>query len=58
MSYALTGVSIKGVLLEFVVPALVLLGWVTALKQGERLLVPLTAIESAGLLLSSAGVGI
>ena len=55
MTYAVTGVSIKGILLDFVVPALVLLGWTTALKDGERLMVPLTAIEFVGLLLSSAG---
>ncbi len=55
MSYALTGVAAKDVLLEFVVPALVLLGWITALKEGELLLVPLTAIQFGGLLLSSAG---
>ncbi|MEW6348190.1 MAG: glycosyltransferase family 39 protein [Thermodesulfobacteriota bacterium] len=54
-SYALTGVAVKDVLLEFVVPVLTLVGWVSAVRRGESLWAPLVAIQYAGLLLSSAG---
>lgn len=54
-SFALTGVSIKTGFLEFLVPLLTLVGMIQAFRKGERLLVPLTAIQFCGLLLSSAG---
>ncbi len=54
-SYAVTGVAVKDVLLEFVVPVLTLVGWVSAVRRGELLWAPLAAVQYAGLLLSSAG---
>jgi hypothetical protein len=53
--YALTGVVIKGALLEFIVPLLLIIGFIAALRSRESLLVPLTLIQFAGLMLSSAG---
>jgi hypothetical protein len=54
-SFALTGVSMKTGFLEFLVPLLMLFGIFQAFRKGERLLVPLTAVQFCGLLLSSAG---
>ncbi len=54
-SYALTGVFIRTGFLELVVPALTVAGFVIAARSGERLLVPLAAIQYVGLLLSPAG---
>lgn len=54
-SYALSGASIKTGLFEFIIPALVLAGFVAAARRRERLLVPLTVIQYCGLLLSPAG---
>ncbi|MBI5247938.1 MAG: glycosyltransferase family 39 protein [Desulfomonile tiedjei] len=54
-SLALTGVSLKTGFLELPVPMLAVFGLFWAFRKGERLLVPLTVIQSCGLLLSSAG---
>ena len=54
-SEALSGLTIKTGVLELIVPCLVLVGMVGAFLNGERLLVPLTAIQFAGLFLSPAG---
>jgi 4-amino-4-deoxy-L-arabinose transferase-like glycosyltransferase len=54
-SYSLTGVVIKTGFLEFIVPTITVVGMVVALMRKERLLVPLTLIQFAGLLLTPAG---
>lgn len=54
-TYAMTGTSLKTGFLEFICPIAALLGLIRAWQKGERLLVPLTAIQFAGLLLAPAG---
>lgn len=54
-SYAMTGVVLKTGFLEFLAPVLALVGAVTAWRNGDRLLVPLAAVQYAGFLLSPAG---
>jgi len=54
-NYALTGLSVKTGVLEWIVPLLALLGMYAAIRKGERLLAPLTAIQYCGLVLSPAG---
>jgi len=55
VSYALMGVSLKTGFLELFVPALVLIGVLSLLLKGERLLVPMAVIQFLGLSLSPAG---
>jgi hypothetical protein len=52
---ALAGVTIRTGLLEIIVAALALVGFVSSWKRGERLLTYLTAVQYGGLVLSSAG---
>lgn len=54
-SYAITGVALKTGVLELLAPLLVVWGATAAWRGGERLLVPLTVIQYAGLLVSPAG---
>lgn len=54
-NFALTGLSIKTGVLEAIVPSLAAIGAVTTFLRGERLFVPLTAIQFCGLALSPAG---
>jgi 4-amino-4-deoxy-L-arabinose transferase-like glycosyltransferase len=54
-TYAMTGAALKTGFLEFICPVIALLGLVKAWQKGERLLVPLTVIQFAGLLLAPAG---
>lgn len=53
--YAMTGLALKTGALEFIVPLIALWGAVAAWRGGERLLVPLTLVQYAGLLMSPAG---
>ncbi|MEW6139328.1 MAG: glycosyltransferase family 39 protein [Thermodesulfobacteriota bacterium] len=55
MNFALTGLSIKTGVVELLVPTVVAIGALVALKRGERLFVPLVAIQMCGLILSPAG---
>jgi len=54
-SYAVTGVVLRTGFLELIVTLLILLGMAVAWRRGDRLMVPLTGIQYAGLLLSPAG---
>jgi 4-amino-4-deoxy-L-arabinose transferase-like glycosyltransferase len=54
-SYALTGVVLKTGVLELIPVLITLLGASVAWRLGDRLLVPLAAIQAGGLLLSPAG---
>jgi hypothetical protein len=54
-SYAMTGVVLKTGFLEFLAPLLAMVGAVIAWRNGDRLLVPLAAVQYAGFLLSPAG---
>ncbi len=54
-SYALTGISIKTGIFEWIYPLLVILGMVTAWRRGDRLLVPITILQVSGLFLAPAG---
>ena len=53
--YALTGVNIRTGFLEFIPPLFVIWGMILSFGRGDRLLVPLTAIQFCGLVLSTAG---
>lgn len=55
ISEALTGLTIKTGFLELLPPLLVGTGMVVAFRSGDRLLVPVTAVQFCGLLLSSPG---
>jgi 4-amino-4-deoxy-L-arabinose transferase-like glycosyltransferase len=55
MSEALTGLRIKTGFLELAAPLLAAVGMVSAFRNGDRLLVPVTAVQLCGLLLSSPG---
>ncbi len=55
MNFALTGLSIKTGVVELLVPTVVAIGALVAFKRGERLFVPLVAIQMCGLILSPAG---
>lgn len=54
-SYSMTGLVLRTGVLEWIVPGIALIGATAALRAGDRLLVPLAAIEYCGLLLSPAG---
>ncbi|MGO9120404.1 MAG: ArnT family glycosyltransferase [Desulfomonilaceae bacterium] len=54
-SYALTGVSIKTGVFEWICPLLVILGMAIAWRRGDRLLVPVTILQFFGLFLAPAG---
>ena len=54
-SYAITGLVLRTGVLEWVAPAIALVGAVAAYRGGDRLLVPLAVVEYGGLLLSPAG---
>jgi hypothetical protein len=54
-TFALTGLNIKTGLLEIIIPVLILWGTFISFRRGERLLVPFTAIQFCGLLLSVPG---
>jgi 4-amino-4-deoxy-L-arabinose transferase-like glycosyltransferase len=54
-SLALTGVYIRTGFLELIVPGITLYGMYAAVRNGDRLWVPLVAIQYAGISLSSAG---
>ena len=54
-SEALTGVTIKTGFLEVIAPLVMIVGMVQAFRHGDRLLVPLAAVQFCGLLLSSPG---
>ncbi|MFH0825745.1 MAG: glycosyltransferase family 39 protein, partial [Pseudomonadota bacterium] len=55
MSYALSGLSLKTGVLETLFPCVAAVGAATALRNGDRLLVPVIAVQFCGLLLSTAG---
>jgi hypothetical protein len=55
MTYALTAAAIKTGVIEWLIVGLLLAGMVYALRNGDRLLVPLAAIQLCGLTLSPAG---
>jgi hypothetical protein len=54
-SYALTGVMVKTGFLEFIVPVITAVGMAALFLKKERLIIPLVAIQFAGLLLTPAG---
>lgn len=54
-SYAITGVFLRTGFLEAIAPAIVVVGMVKAIRDGDSLLVPLTVVQFCGLLLSSPG---
>lgn len=54
-AYALTGISMRAVLLESMLAGCIMIGLIRAIGKGERLLSPVFIIQAAGLLLSSAG---
>jgi len=55
VTYAMSAAAVKTGFLEFFCPVVALVGMVKAYGRGERLLVPLTVLQFAGLLLAPAG---
>lgn len=55
VTYAMTAAALKTGFLELICPVVAFVGMIKAYRQGDRLLVPFTAMQFAGLVLAPAG---